>query len=264
MSCVLVNARLESFVFLDDNPAEIEIVRQFLPSVSTIQASEDPVETLQVLLDSPLLFRNSLTQEDADRTEQYRSEVGRKQLETSVSNYDDYLRSLEMSADVNAISDLTVPRAAQLINKSNQFNLTTIRRTEVELKSLSEDQGWNIFLIRLSDRFGDHGIISIVLTKVRGPVLEVDTFVMSCRVLKRGVEQLVVNTLIDIAKMHGCTEVLGCYRPTKKNSIVASLYEDLGFSHSETSAKEDRFVLQVADYQPFDHHIAVNPAELGD
>lgn len=251
-----LNLGLDSFVFLDDNPAEVEIVRQFLPEVSTIQASEDPVQTLADLVDSQYLYRNSITDEDTGRTELYRAEADRQNLASKASNYEDYLRSLEMRATVAPLDELTIPRASQLVNKSNQFNLTTVRRTEKEVAELAGSSGWQAFTVRLEDKFGDHGIIAVVFTETRDSALEIETFVMSCRVLKRGVEQLVANVLAELAAESSCEHVVGIYRPTKKNVLVESLYADLGFTSLSNAEDEQRYVLDLATFQPFTPEIA--------
>ena len=258
-----LNLGLDSFVFLDDNPAEIEIVNQYLPEVSTIQASLDPVKTLEQLMNSELLYRSSFTREDEGRTQLYKAEAGRKKLETTVTNYDEYLASLEMSATVEKISPLNIIRATQLINKSNQFNLTTIRRTETEMAELCERPNWVGFTVRLTDKFGDQGIIAVVIAETAMNAFSINTFVMSCRVLKRGVEQLIANTVHQLASELECNVVLGCYRPTAKNIIVETLYEDLGFELIERSAEEVGYKSEISEYKPFSHQIRVDQFTIG-
>ena len=244
-----LNLGLDSFVFVDDNPAELEIVRRYLPEVVTIQASLDPVETLKLVSSHASLFRSSITQEDASKTEQYRSDHKRNALQSKVTNFDEYLESLEMIAVIDPVSAASAARASQLINKSNQFNLTTVRRSENDVMSIAQNDDWFTFTIRLRDKFGDHGIICVVFAEKTRQSLVIETFVMSCRVLKRGVEQLVVNQLVDIAFKNNCLEIQGIYRPTAKNSLVKELYVELGFSVDTESDKETRYRLDLNNFE---------------
>ena len=160
---------LDSFVFVDDNPAEIEIVRQFVPQVATILLSEDSSEYLSQLKDCRYFEPISITSEDLSRTDQYRAETSRESALASATDMESYLQSLEMTAEVNPFQVLDVARLAQLINKSNQFNLTTRRRTEGEVRQLIDAPEYLSFSVRLSDRFGDHGLISILIGHIRDP-----------------------------------------------------------------------------------------------
>lgn len=249
---------LDSFVFLDDNPAEISMVNQFLPEVETILASEDPVVTLKYLHDSRLLFRTSISNDDGARTQQYHVEKQRKQLAESVTNYDEYLSSLEMRAEIELITPATAVRASQLINKSNQFNLTTIRRTESEVLSLIDSEEWKCYIVRLSDKFGEHGIISVLITQVTEQDLFIETFVMSCRVLKRGVEALIINHLAQVASSAGLGILGGLYSTSPKNKIVANLYDELGFEKLSESNGNKRYLLELSSYKNANCYIDVN------
>ncbi|MGH7295971.1 MAG: HAD-IIIC family phosphatase [Polyangiaceae bacterium] len=225
-----LNLGLDSFVFVDDNPAEIEIVRQFAPEVSTILLGPDPAEYAGTLKDCRLFEPRSITLEDAARTEQYRSEATRRELQTSATDMPSYLRSLEMRAAVLPFSAADVPRITQLINKSNQFNLTTHRRTEAEISAMVGSADVYGFTVRLADRFGDHGLIAIVISELRGDAMEIETWVMSCRVLKRQVEEEVVNEMLRIARARSVRVIRGTYIATAKNGMVRDLYARMGFS----------------------------------
>ena len=224
-----LNLGLDSFVFVDDNPAEIAIVNQFLPEVETVQLSADPSEYVRLLDERRAFEAQMITAEDALRTAQYRTEASRRASTASVTNMDEYLTSLDMKMLIRPICAEDVPRVTQLINKSNQFNLTTHRRTQAEVESLIDTPDVRGFSVRLADRFGDYGLISIVVLDLRAPAAEVDTWLMSCRVLKRQVEDEVLNEIVRCARAAQKTSVLGRYIPTPKNGLVRDLLPSLGF-----------------------------------
>ncbi len=212
-----LNLGLDSFVFVDDNPAEIEIVRQFAPEVSTLLLGPDPAGYVAQLQDCRLFEPRTITAEDAERTGLYLSEARRRELESSVTDMDAYLESLAMEAVISEFTPVDVPRLSQLINKSNQFNLTTRRRSEAEVIAVMNDSQHVGYSVRLKDRFGDHGLISIVIGKKAGKTMHIDTWLMSCRVLKRQVEEEMLNELTRLAKERGCARLEGVYLPTPKN-----------------------------------------------
>jgi FkbH-like protein len=225
-----LNLGLDSFVFVDDNPAEIDIVRQFAPEVKTILLGPDPSEYVHQLQDSRLFEPHSITAEDVERTRQYQAEAGRKALESSVTDMDSYLESLAMEGTLSEFTAVDAPRLSQLINKSNQFNLTTRRRTEAEVLAVMSDPGFFGYSMRLKDRFGDHGLISIVIGQRAENTMKIDTWLMSCRVLKRQVEEEVLNELARLAKLRGCSRLGGVYLPTAKNEMVRDFYLRMGFT----------------------------------
>jgi FkbH-like protein len=253
-----LNLGLDSFVFVDDNPAEIEIVRQFVPEVETVLLGPDPSEYVRELQDGRYFEALNITREDAERVTQYQVEAQREQLLASSTDMPSYLRSLEMTAVITGFQSVDVPRIAQLINKSNQFNLTTRRRTELEVRNIIADPAYRGFTVRLSDRFGDHGLISVVICRIEGECMDVDTWLMSCRVLKRQVEEEVVNEMVRIALEYGCTRIAGRYIPTAKNEMVGDLYPRMGFRLvSSTGEGEVEYALVPADYQKVETAIAV-------
>jgi FkbH-like protein len=249
---------LDSFVFIDDNPAEIELVRQVLPEVDTILVDEDPAMRVLQIQDSRLFDISSLTAEDAKRSEQYKVAAQRVSLQMSTASYDEYLQSLSMSGEVSAFNNVDIPRIAQLIARSNQFNLTTIRRQEPELLALMNDDRKLAFTVRLQDRFGDYGLIAIVIASIEGEDLVVDTWLMSCRVLKRQVEEEVFNELLRHAKLHGLARIRGLYLPTAKNGRVRELYTTLGFACTLDHPERREFVLETAAARPFSTRIDIS------
>jgi FkbH-like protein len=245
-----LNLGLDSFVFVDDNPAEIEIVRQFVPEVTTILLGPDPSDYVAQLADCRLFEPRSITNEDAGRTGQYRSDARRKALEASVTDMASYLESLQMEAVISEFTPVDVPRLSQLINKSNQFNLTTHRRSEAEVIAVMQDPEYAGYSMRLKDRFGDHGLISIVIGKKCGETLHIDTWLMSCRVLKRQVEEAVLNELARLAKLKNCVRLQGVYLPTAKNEMVRDFYGRMGFTLTSESETQREFELRLEDFQP--------------
>jgi FkbH-like protein len=241
---------LDSLVFVDDNPAEIEIVRQFAPAVTTILLAGDVAEFAGQLQDCRLFEPRSITSEDAERTRQYRAESERQAVLGSAADMDTYLESLAMEAVVREFASVDVPRLAQLINKSNQFNLTTRRRTEAEVNALIGRPDHICLSMRLRDRFGDHGLISIVIGRVSGEAFQIDTWLMSCRVLKRQVEDTLLNELSRLARARGCLYLEGTYRSTPKNEMVREFYPRMGFHTRTTTSDGGEFVLDLASFRP--------------
>jgi FkbH-like protein len=163
---------------------------------------------------------------------------------------DAYLESLEMEAAIREFSPVDAPRLAQLINKSNQFNLTTRRRTEAEVQALIGQPDYVCFSVRLKDRFGDHGLISIVIGRVSGDALRIDTWLMSCRVLKRQVEELVLNELVRLAQANGCLRLEGLYLPTAKNEMVRDHYPGMGFQTRAVTPDRREYVFELKAFRP--------------
>jgi len=252
-----LNLGLDSFVFVDDNPAEIEIVRQFAPEVTTILLGPDPSEYVARLQDCRLFEPRSITSEDAERTNQYRSEAQRQALEASVTDMDAYLESLAMEAVISEFTPVDAPRLSQLINKSNQFNLTTRRRSEADVLAVMNDSGCIGFSVRLKDRLGDHGLISIVIGERAGDTMKIDTWLMSCRVLKRQVEEEVLNELARLAKKKGCVRLEGAYLPTARNEMVRDFYLRMGFALIRENEQSREFELKLDTFQSISTKIKI-------
>jgi FkbH-like protein len=245
-----LNVGLDSLVFVDDNRAEIEIVNQFVPEVATIWAGDDPSEFAAKLKDSRLFELRNITAEDVQRVKQYKQDSERQQLLNTSTDMGTYLNSLEMVGIIRPFDRLDVPRIAQLIAKSNQFNLTTRRRTEAEVFGILANEHFSAFTMRLSDRFGDHGLIAVVVGNAHGEEFIVDTWLMSCRVLKRQVEEEVLNEIVSLARDRSCTKVIGQYIPSAKNGMVRELYPKMGFTRvREEACGIQVYALDVARYE---------------
>lgn len=254
-----LNLGLDSFVFVDDNPAEIEIVRQFIPEVTTILVDADPADSIALLSDSRLFEPMRITAEDRQRTDMYRQDASRRAHLSKMTDMDAYLGSLEMKAVVSPFKPVDIPRITQLINKSNQFNLTTRRRTEAEVRGVMEDPLCHAFTVRLLDMFGDHGLISVVVCKENAgeDALEVDTWLMSCRVLNRQVEDEVINEIVRIGDTRGLKKIIGRYYPTKKNGMVSKIYEHVGFQTEQADESGSVYSLEIKGYSIKETKISV-------
>ena len=237
---------LDSIVFLDDNPFERELVRGMLPSVTVPELPEDPAEYLSFLRGLNLFETVSFTEEDRRRTDQYRAEAGRASLKRQYASFDDYLQSLEMEAESAPFDAFHLPRIAQLTQRSNQFNLRTGRYTEAELERLAADARFRTLYFTLSDRFGAHGLVGVVILEARGEALFIREWLMSCRVLRRGLEEFIVNQMAATAVQGGFSRLVGEYLPTAKNAMVSDLYGRMGFSPMD----EGLYRLSVHDFLP--------------
>lgn len=234
-----LNIGMDSLVFLDDNPFERNLVRGLIPEITVPELPEDPALYLSYLRQLGLFETASYSAEDSKRTDQYRTQADRAIFEASFQSYDDYLAGLEMKAVAAPFDPFHYPRIAQLTQRSNQFNLRTVRYTEAEIASLAEDASHICLYFTLRDKFGDHGLISVViLDKQPQDVLFISEWLMSCRVLKRGMEEFIVDKILHTALDQGFRKVVGEYLPTPKNAMVKDLYERMGFTRISDSRFE--------------------------
>lgn len=227
----ILNIGMDSMVFLDDNPFERELVSSLIPEITVPQLPEDPALYLQYLRGLNLFETASYSSEDRSRTEQYRAEAGRVELQRQLGSFEEYLQGLDMHAVVEPFDAFHTPRIAQLTQRSNQFNLRTIRYTDAEIEAIATDNRHITRYFTLRDKFGDHGLVSVViLDKQSEDTLFISEWLMSCRVLKRGMEEFIINSIIELAREERFTKVIGEYIPTAKNAMVANIYEKLGFT----------------------------------
>ncbi len=226
-----LNIGLDSLVFLDDNPFERNFVREQLPMVAVPEVSDDPAEVPALLADAGYFESLAVTGEDRERTAQYQENRARDALLASSTDMEDYLRGLDMRMIWKRFDTLGLQRIVQLINKTNQFNLTTRRHTDADIAAIMADANSFGLQIRLLDRFGDNGIIAIVIGRMAEPgVVTIDTWLMSCRVLGRQVETATLNLAVHMARALGAHTLRGEYLPTKKNAMVQDHYTKLGFT----------------------------------
>lgn len=240
-----LNIGMDSIVFLDDNVFERNLVRKMIPDITVPELPEDAAMYVPYLRGLNLFETTTFSVTDKDRTRQYKAEVDRVKLEKSFENYDDYLKGLEMIAEAKEFDEFQTPRIAQLTQRSNQFNLRTIRLTEADVISLRNDSNYLTQYFKLKDKFGEHGLISLAyMKKVNMETLFIENWLMSCRVLKRGMEEFVINKLVSIAKLNGYKKIVGEYIKTPKNSMVENIYSQLGFEKIE----DNRFELVVEKF----------------
>ena len=242
-----LNIGMDSLVFLDDNPFERNLVRSMIPEITVPELPEDPALYLQYVRSLGLFEMASYSADDAGRTDQYRQQAERAVFEASFQSYDNYLEGLDMKAVASPFDTFHYPRIAQLTQRSNQFNLRTVRYTEAEIEAIAQDEGHICLYFMLKDKFGDHGLISVVILDKCDDHLFVSEWLMSCRVLKRGMEEFIVNKIMQVAAEHGFQKVIGEYIPTPKNAMVKDLYEKMGF----VRVAENRF---EANTEGFAYH----------
>jgi FkbH-like protein len=253
-----LNIGLDSLVFVDDNRVEREYVRQRLPEVNVIELSEDPSDYPQLLDDAGFFEVTAFSAEDRQRTLQYQENTKREKLLETAADYADYLRTLEQRAVIGPFAEGDLNRITQLINKSNQFNLTTMRLGRSQVEELMIDSDVLTASVRLTDRFGDNGLISVLSARRQNGHLRIDEWLMSCRVLKRGVEQVLCNYVVEQARSFGATYVLGVYIPSAKNGLVRDHYKSLGFRPvGNTEEGVTTWQLDIETYKPFEVPIEI-------
>ncbi len=242
---------VDSFVFADDNPAEREIVSAQLPGVA-VPAMDGAENYIKVLDHSGYFEVTNLSAEDMKKTDMYHAKAEASKAKAAFADYSDYLKSLDMKATITGFEPIIVQRVAQLTNKSNQFNLTTLRCSEDDIRTMEESDDYICMAGRLVDKFADNGIVTVVAGEIRDEaekVLDIKLWLMSCRVLKRGMEDLMMNELVSKAKAKGVSKIVGYYYPTPKNAMVQDFYGDYGFKlTSEDGAGNRVWELNVGDY----------------
>lgn len=247
----------DSFVFADDNPAERAIVAAQVPGVAT--PTLDGAENYIKQLDHGGYFEvTALSGEDLKKTELYHANAARAQAQAAFGDYGAYLDSLAMTATIRPFESIYLQRIAQLTNKSNQFNLTTLRCTEDDIRAMAEDPAGVTLYGKLADKFGDNGVVTVVAAQRRQDALSICLWLMSCRVLKRGMEDAMMDTLFAEAAARGIKTVEGSYRPTAKNAMVKNFYADFGFT--QTGAEPDGTTTwrqSVSDYTPRRPHMKI-------
>lgn len=252
-----LNLGLDSFVFVDDNPAERALVAAQLPEVAVPEVGSDASRFADVLEQERYFEVNKIVKEDLSRGSYYSANVQRNVSQGKFQDYGEFLGSLEMVAEIAPFAPLYLERITQLINKTNQFNLTTRRYTAAEVEAMANDPQCLTLYGRLNDKFGDNGLVSVLSGRVAGETMEIDLWLMSCRVLKREMELAMFDTLVEQCRARGVRTIIGVYIPTKKNRMVSGLYGELGFTTAGIS-EEDKQVWQYEvpqDYQAKSSHI---------
>jgi FkbH-like protein len=249
-------------VFIVDNPAERDMVRRMLPDVAVPELPKDASLVLRALQEANFFETTAVLDEDRRRVRMYGEESRRAETAAKAASIDEYLESLDMIARFEPLDAFSVPRAAQLTQRSNQFNLRTRRYTDGDLQKLAGDADCVARCLSLRDRFGDYGLVGVVILKREegGAALFLDTLLMSCRVLKRGVEEFLFNELAALARAEGAAFLTGEYLPTAKNGMVAGLLESFGFRREDSArAEPGRWRLAAADYAERRTHVRKEP-----
>jgi FkbH-like protein len=251
-----LNVGVDSMVFIDDNPAERAIVQAQLPGVAVPDVGNNPAYYQQLIQSGRFFETVSLSGDDLKRSAQYADNAKRTSAMATFSSYGEYLDSLEMVAEIASFRPVYLDRITQLTNKTNQFNLTTRRYTLAEIESAAMNPECIGLYGRLADRFGDNGLVSVVLGRKDGNQLHLDLWLMSCRVLKRDMELAMLDELVESSLGKNISAIVGYYIPTKKNSMVSNFYQDMGFELKLEETDGTRvYSLQVAGYTTRNHHI---------
>lgn len=259
----ILNIGFDSIVFLDDNPFERNIVRQYVPEVIVPELPEDPSEYLDYLSTLNLFEVASFSAADAQRGDQYREEAQRELTKAQFTNVSEYLLSLSMEIKVERFKPVNLARIAQLVQRSNQFNLCTRRYNEATCEALSKDPNCMPVTLTLRDKFGDYGLISVVILKQEAEVIRIDEYLMSCRVLKRTVEQHAMNRIFEVAAARGARRVVGHYIKTAKNDMVRNFYAGFGFTKTEEDAEGNAtWSMEVSSYVPGNAYMTATVDEL--
>ncbi|HEV9037789.1 MAG TPA: HAD-IIIC family phosphatase [Puia sp.] len=226
----VLNIGFDSMVFLDDSPFEREMVRAAIPDITVPELPEDPADWLEFLYGLNLFDTSSRSDEDAERTKLYQTEALRAVERRDYAGEEAFLSGLEMVSRWEPFNTFNSPRVAQLCQRSNQFNLRTVRYTEMDILRMAGEPDRFTFAFSLDDRLGAYGIVCLVILEtVSDETLFIDTWLMSCRVLQRGMEQFTLNSIVDFARKRGFRFLKGEYLPTPKNQLVRGHYEKLGF-----------------------------------
>jgi FkbH-like protein len=245
-----MNIGLDAIVFVDDNPVERSRVRQNLPEVEVVDLPADPAQYVAAVSRLGLFEALAITREDRDRTASIRKNLERKTLESTAASVDDYLAQLDIKVQLASFDELNLPRIVQLINKTNQFNLTTRRRGDAEVRALLS-AGAYTQAMRASDRFGDSGLTGVLIAIPEGGGLRIDTWLMSCRVLGRRLEETMFGALVRYATENRYTHITGEYIPSPKNSQVSDLYIRLGCVPAGQEGERHFFLWDTARVFPF-------------
>jgi FkbH-like protein len=240
-----LNIGLDTIAFVDDNPVERQQVRDQAPEAIVLELPSDPMRFAQALRDCPYFERLSLSEEDRKRGEYYAAQRERAVLETSVASKEDFYRSLDQVAEIKPADAASVARVAQLTQKTNQFNLTTRRYTEQQIGEMAACPGWRVWSLRVTDRYADNGIVGVAIARVEDGVCEIDTFLMSCRVIGRTVETALLARVAGEAQALGAKRLEGWFLPTKKNAPAQDFYREHGFTEVERTAEGTRFAFDL-------------------
>lgn len=254
-----LNIGLDSMVFIDDNPTERELIRRELPMVAVPEFPKRPYGLMALLqeLVNDYFRAYKLTSEDIAKTEQYKANARRSAAQHQFTDLTDFIRSLEIQIDIITADKFNIPRIAQMTQKTNQFNLTTRRYTEADISAFIE-RGDLIYCISVSDKFGDNGITGAIIINQVGDKAVIDTLLLSCRILGKGIEIAFVKTILNILHSKGFTSVEGKYIPTSKNGQVSDFYNKIGFTLTDETEGIKTYSITIAEHQTVEDYYSIN------
>ena len=245
-----LNLGIDSLVFVDDNPAEREIINQQFSEVRTPDIGNKPEQYIKIIDHNNFFECASISDDDYLKSEMYVQNKKRISTIVNFNNYDDYLQSLNMVSKIAPFESVYLKRITQLINKSNQFNLTTKRYSLAEIESIANNKDYITLYGKLADKYGDNGVVSVLIGKIKNDTIDIELFLMSCRVLKRGLEQAMMDCFINRSKEFNIKKIYGYYYPTKKNALVKTLYKELGFTQIyEDEQGYSKWELYICNYK---------------
>jgi FkbH-like protein len=242
-----LNIGTDAIAFLDDNPVERERVRAALPEVKVLALPDHPLGFAAALRECPLFERLSLSTEDREHTSLYHGQRERAELAERADSLEDFYRSLDQEISIASVTRETLTRVAQLTQKTNQFNVTTRRYTEQQIETLASQPGWNVYSVRVKDRYGDNGIVGVFITRTEGDICEIDTFLLSCRVIGRTIETAMLGHLAETSRAEGVRFLQGWFVPTAKNAPVRELYSSHRFELIATRDGASRWGLNLEE-----------------
>lgn len=245
-----INIGLDSLVFVDDNPAERQLMTQMLPEVAVLDLPANPALYAKTLRETNFFAKSSMTEEDKKRGQMYAAQRQRTQLERTAVSLEDYLKSLEMVCTIRLAEESDIKRAAQLTQRTNQFNLTGPRYTEADIRHMLEDPNWNVYVLGLNDKFGDNGTVGLALVQKQDQQWRIDTFLMSCRVIGRQAEDAFVDRICTEAADAGVKRLAAGYIKTQKNALVADFWDKRNFSKTISDENITQYVFNLENYQP--------------
>ncbi|MBD1381933.1 HAD-IIIC family phosphatase [Metabacillus arenae] len=242
-----INIGIDSLVFIDDNPAERDIVKSQLPLVAVPNIGEDAAKFIDYIDRNGYFEPIKISKEDMYRNKYYEANKKRETEKAKFNNYNEFLQSLNMIAEINSFQSIYLERIAQLTNKTNQFNLTTRRYSPSEIEQISNSKSKVTLYGRLKDKYGDNGLISVVIGDIRGKDLHIDLWLMSCRVLKRDMEKAMFDAIVEESKKREIKKIYGYYYKTAKNNMVIDHYQKLGFEAVEEAEDRSKWVIEVSN-----------------
>ncbi len=244
-----LNIGIDSLAFLDDNPVERALVQEEIPEITVIELPKNPEQYVDALRATPVFERLTLSAEDSERSRYYAEDRQRKELENSTASLEDFYRSLQMEVEIRQVTPETLARIAQLTQKTNQFNLTTRRYSEQQISEYASHPDYQIFAMRVRDRFGDNGLVGVTILHFGDDACEIDTFLLSCRVIGRTVETALLAEIIATAHRRGARVLRGWFLPTKKNAPSSEFYPLHGFHAVRQDASGTLWELDLSENQ---------------